>query len=124
MILGSLDDFLVGLQTVARVPQELTDGAVTDRVPFGTQFLRELLGTLTRPPQGRFRIAPRHGVNQRIEIGLQRGIFLGQPTPSGPGFSNPVPRHHLRMRQFLEASGHRIPGQPSRTCHDNHSAES
>ncbi len=97
MILGSLDDFLVGLQAVARFSQELTDGAVTDRVPVGAQFLRELLGTLTCPPQGRFRIAPRHGVNQRSEIGLWRRIFLGQPTSSGPRVSHSVHRHHLRL---------------------------
>ena len=57
----------VALETVVEPVQELGHLRMADRMVSSTEFVRDRPRTLTNPPQGRFRIAPRLMIDHRFQ---------------------------------------------------------
>jgi hypothetical protein len=72
----------VGLQAVAQRVQQIRHHLMTDPMLQPCQFGGQLADALARPPQRRFRIAPRSRFQQPLQIGLQRAILVHGLLPA------------------------------------------
>jgi hypothetical protein len=78
----------IALQAVALIVQQLGHFLMTDRMLLPGQFPGERPGTLARPAQRGFRIAPRARFNQPLQGGQEAGIMRGEGLPARPRSSH------------------------------------
>lgn len=79
------------------------------------QFLGQLAHALARPAQRRFRISPRHWLDQSFEILAQARIFA-HVTLASASFSPDSSLAYLGpLLQFLDPLADDRPGEPSRS---------
>ena len=67
-MVGALFRFPICLQAVVHAPQQLRHRLMTDRMAGGGQRPRQRARALERPPQGRWRIAARERLHQRLQL--------------------------------------------------------
>jgi len=79
----------IGLQAVARPFQQGRDRAVRHSMVLPPEFLGQLARTLARPAQGRFRMASRRRIDQRIQGFQQSGIRFRQRLATAARTANP-----------------------------------
>ena len=78
-VVAAFPGLAVGLQAIAHAAQQAADDRRADPVPFLRQLLREGTQAAGRPQQRPHRIAPRHRLDQALQIGLQRCILERLP---------------------------------------------
>ncbi len=81
----TLSCFPIRLETVSLFVEEDTDGPLTHAVPLAGQLLRQVGGTLARPPKWRFRITAGGGFDEVIQGGQQGAIRFGEFLSPPPG---------------------------------------
>src|SRR5687768_17427797 len=80
---GSFECLAIRLKAVPHLPQHSSNHARACCVLKNDQFGRESTNALARPPQGRFWVSARCGVDQSLEIGSKRGVLVyGLLAPS------------------------------------------
>jgi hypothetical protein len=68
-VLAAFSRLAVGLQAVAHVAQKIPDHRRANLVPLLRQLLRQVTQAASGPQQRLGRIAPRHRLDQALEIG-------------------------------------------------------
>ena len=121
-MLGAFFRLAVALETVILIMQQLTHFDGTDRMLFPRQFPSQRLRTLTNPPQGRFRIAPRSRFNQPIQRRQQLRIAIRDTLASGPSLPYPSLGKRDALGNLPKTLGDRHARQSARTLHRAHPA--
>ncbi len=97
----------IGLQTELLLVQQLAEQSAANPVALGDQRLRQLRQALHRPAQRRHRIAARIRLDQRQQIGNQRGILRHPLLAATTGTADPTQVKHLGIGQFLQPPANR-----------------
>src|SRR5450631_2383800 len=74
-VLAAFSCLAVRLQAIAHAAQKVADDRRAGHLPFVRQLVREITQAAGRPQQRLHRIAPRHGLDQPLEIGDKSWIL-------------------------------------------------
>jgi PKD repeat protein len=121
----ALTRFTVGLQAVAGRVQQHGDGATPDRMPLLRQFVGQTSGALAGPPQGRFRVAACHRLDQRLQCRQQLRVGFGQRRTSAARSANSPGLDQAFFGgqvQFRQAACNRHPRQAGAAGNGGHTA--
>jgi len=119
LVLSTFGDLGVGLQAEALRTQHPCHRAVRHCMAQLGQRIGQVLGRLGRPHQQRHRIAPRLGIHQRLELGRELRVGLGQLLATATGGAHPAPRLG-RTLHLAHPTGHRIGMDTGRVRHRLH----
>ncbi len=120
MVLKAFPCFLIRLQAVPELVQQIGYRRVADIMPHGVQCDREVSHTLRRPTQRRIRLPCCGGLDQCVEIRQKRGVLLDHRFASTARSSLAV-RTQRRVRlcfQFPQAALNRRPRYTGRTLNE------
>ena len=113
------------LKRIVQLLQEIRNRAEADGHPVLLQRPLELAHAQGRPAQRRLRIPPHRWLNQRLKLGEQLGLMIGQPfaTTSGPthALSLPLKRPSTPL-QLPQPTRDGVARKSRRARHPRHSA--
>jgi hypothetical protein len=112
----------VALQAVVQFMQQLSYHRVTHAMPHLFKIFRQAAHAPAGPSQTPFRIAPRRGLHQLLQIGHKGRILLLCRLAPTSRAANPLCGIGRRLRQFLQTSPDHLTGNACRPRHDRDTA--
>ena len=110
----------VALEVVVEPPQELRHLRMADPMVSPPQGRGDGPRALTNPPQGRFRIAARLGIDHRFQGVHEARVRHRDGRASGAGAPDPAGHHRGPLFNLTDALGNRVPSKTAGSMDETH----
>ena len=119
-VAGAFERLAVGLQAVAHVVEQLRHGLVADPVATPSELGREVADAPGRPAQGGLGIAPRGGLDERLQVRAQGRVALLDGRSPGARPPDPAAVQALAGADIGHPTRHRRAREAGRPCDGRH----
>ena len=123
-VLAAFSRLAVRLQAIAHVAQKIADNRRANLVPFLRQRLHEVTQAAGRPQQRLHRVAPRHRLDQALEIDHKGGILGCLPLAAAALLADPSGRSRNLVANVRKSVINRRSRQPADPGHQTDPAAS